>query len=76
MAATPHHVIRRGLIKVQIWKRKSKSGDRYSLSIVRLFRNGNEWKESSRFDRENPPLMRLVLDEAYTWMLTHGGSDE
>ena len=64
--------IRRGLIKVRIWQRKSKSGRRYSLSVVRLFRNGDEWKESTRFGRDDIPLVRLVLDEAHTWLLTDG----
>jgi len=76
MAAKTHHEIRRGLIKVRIWRRKSKSGMRYSMGVFRLYRNGTEWKESARFDRECIPLIRLVLDEAYTWILTQGGHDE
>lgn len=71
--AKPTMEIRRGLIKVCIWQRKSTSkGLRYSLRIVRLFRNGDQWKESSRLGRDDLPLVRLVLDEAYTWMLTNG----
>ena len=64
--------IRRGLIKVRIRQRKSKTGRRYSLSVVRLFRNGDEWKESTRFGRDDIPLARLVLDEAHTWLLADG----
>jgi hypothetical protein len=70
MTSKPHHEIRRGLIKVRIWRRRSQSESRYSLSVVRLFRNGDEWKESARLSRDDIPLVRLVLDEAYTWMLT------
>ena len=62
--------IRRGLIKVRIWQRRSKNGVRYSLSVVRLFRNGDQWKESTRLGRDDIPVVRLVLDEAYEWMLT------
>ncbi len=68
--AKPKLEIRRGLIKVRIWQRRSKNGVRYSLSIVRLFRNGDQWKESTRLGRDDIPLVRLVLDEAYEWMLT------
>ena len=64
--------IRRGLIKVRIWERKSKNRVRYSLSVVRLFRNGDQWNESTRLSRDDIPLVRLVLDEAYTWLLTRG----
>ena len=68
--AKPELEIRRGLIKVRIWQRRSKNGVRYSLSVVRLFRNGDQWKESTRLGRDDIPLVRLVLDEAYEWMLT------
>ena len=72
----PVSEIRRGLIKVRIWQRKSKNGVRYSLSVVRLFRNGDQWKESTRLGRDDIPLVRLILNEAHTWMLTNGGETQ
>lgn len=69
--AKPALEIRRGLIRVRVRQRRSKNGVRYSLSIVRLFRNGDQWKESTRLGRDDVPLVRLVLDEAHTWMLTN-----
>lgn len=74
--AKPALELRRGLIKVRIWRRRSKKRARYSLSVVRLFRNGDQWKESTRLGRDDIPLVRLVLDEAYTWMLTEQGDAE
>ncbi len=68
--AKPKLEIRRGLIKVRIWQRTSKNGVRYSLTVVRLFRNGDQWKESTRLGRDDIPLVRLLLDEVYEWMLT------
>ena len=68
--AKPKLEIRRGLIKVRIWQRRSKNGVRYSLTVVRLFRNGDQWKESTRLGRDDIPLVRLLLDEVYEWMLT------
>ena len=66
----PTTEIRRGLIKVRIWQRRSKNnGVRYSLSVVRLFRNGDQWKESTRLGRDDIPLVRLLLDRAHTWLL-------
>ncbi len=70
--AKPALEIRRGLIKVRVWQRRSKNnGVRYSLTVVRLFRNGDQWKESTRLGRDDIPLVRLLLDEAHTWMLTN-----
>lgn len=67
--AKPALELRRGLIKVRIWQRKAKNGVRYSLTVVRLFRNGDQWKESTRLGRDDIPLVRLLLDQAYTWIL-------
>ena len=74
--AKPAWEIRRGLIKVRIWQQRSKNGLRYSLNVVRLYRNGDQWKESTRFGRDDIPLVRLVLDEAHTWILTNEGMSQ
>ena len=71
--AKPVFEIRRGLIKVRIWQRKTKNGVRFSLTVVRLFRNGDQWKESTRLGRDDIPLVRLLLDKAHTWILNQGG---
>lgn len=68
MATRPIHEIRKGLIKVRVWRKRIRSGLRHTLSFVRLFRNGDVWKESKRFSRGGIPLMRLALDEAHTWI--------
>ncbi|MBI1311222.1 hypothetical protein GC176_07935 [bacterium] len=70
MARQPAHEIRRGLIIVRIWPRRSRKSHGYSTSIVRLYRNGTDWKESSRFGPTDIPVVRLALDAAYTWMLS------
>ena len=76
MAARRQHEIRRGLIKVRIRQRKSNLKSGYTVSVVRLYRNGSEWKESARFERDDIPLIRLVLDDAYAWILSRGGELE
>lgn len=71
MANRPDHEIRRGLIVVRIWLRKSRGKLRYTISMARLFRNGEEWKESTRFHVLDIPLVRLALDEAFVWIHTN-----
>ncbi len=68
MANQPIHEIRKGLIKVRIWRKKTRDGLRHTVSVTRLFRNGDSWKESTRFGRDDIPLIRLVLDDAHTWI--------
>ena len=69
MARKPEHEISRGLIVARIWRKRSKSGSPFTLSVVRLYRNGDQWKESSRLSRDDVPLVRHVLDEAHRWIL-------
>jgi hypothetical protein len=62
------HEIKRGLIKAKIRRKPSRDGAKYSVSIVRLYRNGDHWKESTRYGRNDIPVIRLVLDEAFGWI--------
>ena len=64
----PVHTVRYGLIKASIWKNATKSGDRHSVSIVRLYRNGDQWNESTRFGRDDLLLVAKVADAAHTWI--------
>jgi len=76
MARQPAHEIRRGLIVVRIWNKPSRKSHGYTTSIVRMFRNGADWKESSRFGPEDIPVVRLALDAAFVWMLANQESDK
>lgn len=66
--AQPIHEIQRGLIKARIWRKQTRSGTRHQITVVRLFRNGDTWKESTRFGRDDIPLVRLVLDLSHSWI--------
>lgn len=68
MALKPAHKIRRGLIQVRVWRRRTKSGLRHTVTVTRLFKNGDVWKESMRFGRDDIPLVRLLLDQAFVWI--------
>ena len=73
--AKPIYELRKGLIVVRIWRKRSRKQCGYSTSVVRLFRNGNDWKESTRFDMGDIPLIRLALDEAFSWLLVNDKAD-
>ena len=67
--AKPVHEIRRGLITARVWRKKTRQGLRHSVTVVRLFRDGDLWKQSTRFGPGDLPLVRHVLDLAHTWIL-------
>ena len=71
MASKPEFELRRGLIKVRVWRKRTRNTLRHTVTVTRLFRNGDLWKESTRYGRDDIPLVRLLLDRAHTWILQH-----
>ncbi len=76
MKRQPVHVIRLGLIKVSVWRKRTRSGIRHAVTIARLYRNGDVWKQSSRYGRDDIPQVRLALDRAYEWIYRNGREKE
>jgi len=74
MQKPPAHVIRYGLIKACVWKNATRDGPRYSVTVIRLYKNGDQWKESQRFGRDDLMLVAKVTDEAHTWIYQQGSS--
>ena len=69
MPKPPAHEIRIGLIKGTIWRNQTKNGTNYGVTFLRLFKNGNEWKESARFGRDDLLLVAKVADLAHSWIV-------
>lgn len=63
------HEIKRGMLVARVSFGHRKGRMRHRLDLFRLFRNGDQWQKSRRFCPEDIPVMRLLLDEAYGWVL-------
>ena len=74
--AKPVFQLRIGLIKVTVRRSRTRSGLRHTVSVVRLYRNGDVWKQSTRYGRDDIPAVRLALDKAHTWIYQHGNQEE
>jgi hypothetical protein len=72
----PIHVIRMGLIKASIWQNQTKVGLRHNVTVVRLFRNGDVWQESTRFGRDDLLLLAKILERAHDWIFFHTTEDQ
>ncbi|MCR9296023.1 MAG: hypothetical protein NXI32_25180 [bacterium] len=68
MANPPVHVLRYGTVKVCIWQNETSNGLHYSVTIARLFKNGDRWNESSRFGRDDLLVAAKLLDQAHSWI--------
>jgi hypothetical protein len=64
----PVHEIRMGRVKACVWKNETPQGARHNVTVSRLFKEGDTWKESRSFGREELPLLCKVVDLAHTWI--------
>lgn len=76
MSRKPIHEVRMGLIKASVWRNQTRSGERHNVTVVRLYRNGDIWKESSHFGRDDLLLVAKVLDETHSWIMDSGSQGE
>jgi hypothetical protein len=67
-AKRPVHEIRLGRIKAVIWENETREGTRHNISLTRIYKDGNTWKDSTSFGRDDLPLLGKVADLAHTWV--------
>lgn len=69
MSATkPVMEIRLGLIKAAIFHNLTRAGERYNVTLTRLFKDGGQWRVSTLFGRDDLLQAAKVLDMAHTWI--------
>lgn len=64
----PIHEVRLGTIKAAIWKNDTESGVRYNVTLSRLYKDGEEWKSTDSFGRDDLLLLGKVADNAHSWI--------
>jgi len=72
--ARPVHEIRLGRIRAALWENTTEKGVRHNVTVSRLYKDGEQWKDSTSFGREDLPLVMKVLDLAHTWIYEHPAS--
>ena len=69
----PAHEIRLGRIKATIWANETENGTRYNVSVSRLYKDGEEWKQTTSFGRDDLPLVAKVVDMTHLWIYEQAG---
>ncbi len=67
----PVHEIRLGRIKAAVWENNTANGVRHNVTILRIYRDGEQWKTSDSFGRDDLPLVTKVADMAHSWIYQH-----
>ena len=68
MANKPVHEVRLGSIKAAIWANDTEKGTRHNVTFARLYKDGDTWKSSESFGRDDLPLVAKVADLAHSWI--------
>lgn len=70
----PVHEVRLGVVKAAIWPNETDNGVRHNVTFQRLYKDGDEWKSTDSFGRDDLLLLAKVADEAHTWIFREGKS--
>ncbi len=64
----PVHEIRLGRIRAAIWENDTQNGTRHNVTVTRLYKDGDDWKDSTSFGRDDLPFFAKVLDRCHSWI--------
>jgi hypothetical protein len=64
----PAHEIRLGRIKAAIWANQAENGTWYNVTVSRSYKDGDEWKSSSSFGRDELLTLAKIADLANSWI--------
>lgn len=66
---TPVAEVRIGLIVASIWQNDTDSGTRFNVTFSRLYRDGESWKNTRSFGRNDLLVLAKVADRAHDRIL-------
>ncbi|MEP1145450.1 MAG: hypothetical protein ABJH52_17130 [Henriciella sp.] len=70
MSDGPIKKFKLGKIVASVWENKNENGDsRYSVTIVRSYKKGDEWKETSTFFPEDLPVVARLSERALSHVM-------
>ena len=65
----PFHEIRLGPIRAAIWANGNGPNDAwFSVTVSRHYKDGNGWKTSSSFRRDDLPVVAKIMEMSYAWI--------
>ena len=68
MKNKPIHEVRLGFIKAAVWRNETETGVRYNATFSRLYKDGDSWKSTDSFGRDDLLLLGKVADQTHSWI--------
>ena len=66
----PINEVRLGHIMAAVWRNETDSGVRYNVTFSRLYKDGDQWKSTDSFGRDDLLLLGKVADQTHSWICT------
>jgi hypothetical protein len=64
----PVHQERLGRIKAVVWENPTQNGSMFNVTFSRTYKDGDEWKESQSFGRDDCLLVARLAEMASVWI--------
>ena len=76
----PVHEIRIGRVRAADWENETQNGTRHNVTLSRLYKDGDDWRDSTSFGRDDLAHVVKVAELAHSWIYEHSqrtsGSEE
>jgi len=64
----PVHKIRHGAVSASIWRQDTDKGPMFNVTFQRAYMDGDTWKNSGSFGRNNLLVLSLIAARAFEWI--------
>lgn len=64
----PVHKIRHGAVSASIWRQDTEKGSLFNVTFQRSYKEGETWKNSTSFGRNNLLVVSLIAARAFEWI--------
>jgi len=64
----PVHKIRHGAVSASIWRSETDKGPVFNVTFQRSYKDGDEWKNTASFGRNNLLVISLMAARAFEWI--------
>ncbi len=61
-----------GSVKCLVWANDTSKGVRHNVTFARFYKDGEEWKETQSFGRDDMPLIGILSGKAHEWIYENG----
>jgi hypothetical protein len=55
-------------VRASIWENKTEHGVRHKVNLTRLYKDGEEWKTTDSFGRDDLLTLAKALSRAHSWI--------